>query len=76
MQGGSADESFKLFNMVNQTPDNMPLPSPFMQTIRGRLNSMNTAFVSPMRLISSPPMGDADNGLLEFQLKPADKQQL
>jgi hypothetical protein len=62
-QPGNSDESFKMFSLMSQTPDNMPLPSPFVQMIRGRLNSMNAAFVSPMRLISSPPL-DADNGLM------------
>lgn len=53
------DESLKSF--MNQTPNNMPLPSPFVQVFRGRLNSMNSSFVSPMRLITSPQLNDADN---------------
>lgn len=75
-QPANMEESFRVFSMMNQTPDNMPLPSPFVQVMRGRLNSMNSSFVSPMRLITSPPFNDSDKNLLyEYHLKPADKQQ-
>lgn len=36
---------------------------------------MNSSFLSPMRLITSPNINDADN-LFEFQLRPADKEKL
>lgn len=57
-QHSNIEESLKSF--MSQTPNNMPLPSPFVQVMRGRLNSMNS-FVSPMRLITSPQLNDADN---------------
>lgn len=68
------DEPFKGLGLFNQTPSNMPLPSPHFQ-FRGRLNSINSSFVSPMRIITSPNIHDADN-FFEFQLKPADKDKL
>lgn len=68
------DESLRAFSLLQQTPNNIPLPSPFVQ-FRGRLNSINSSFLSPMRLITSPNIGDSDN-LFEFQLRPADKDKL
>jgi hypothetical protein len=68
------EEHMRTFSLLQQTPNNIPLPSPFTQ-FRGRLNSVNSTFLSPMRLITSPNMHDADN-LVEFQLRPADKDKL
>jgi hypothetical protein len=54
------EEHMRAFSLLQQTPNNIPLPSPFTQ-FRGRLNSVNSSFLSPMRLITSPNMHDADN---------------
>lgn len=67
------DEHLRSFTLLNQTPNTIPMPSPVFN-LRGRLNSVNSSFLSPMRLITSPTMNNDD--LFEFQLKPADKEKL
>ena len=66
------EDNYKPISFSQNTPNAIPLPSPFLNQYRGRFNSFNSTFLSPMRLIQSPNISDTDN-FFEFQLRPCEK---